>query len=350
MFFCLRSFFPFTLTIFAVVVKPFHSLILFKFFILLIAAILWREPREAAGEDPLFVMFWNLENFFDWKTDPNQPNSSDEEFSSFGKRHWTKKKFIRKCQAISKALFYLSDEHGTLPDVIGLAEVENKAVLTHLLKETNLRFQDYGIVHYDSPDPRGIDVALLYRKQRLKLLDSKPIGVSGDSLRPLLTRDILLATFTIAGGDTVAFLVNHHPSKYGANSSWRRDAAMSVLESVTDSILAAGQKRVVAMGDFNDIPSSAAGYSKKMVNMAAPLAAKGQGTIKYSGRWEMIDMFFISPFLQAHNPGIRMKVERLPFLMVKDNTHSGEKPFRTFTGPRYSGGVSDHCPITLVIQ
>ena len=87
-----------------------------------------------------------------------------------------------------------------------------------------------------------------------------------------------------------------------------------------------------------------------MFNLALETAAKGLGTIKYSGKWEMIDMFFISPAVSYRNPGAEMTVWRIPFLMVRDNTHSGEKPFRTFTGPRYTGGVSDHCPITLMIQ
>ena len=317
---------------------------------LLIAAILWREPQEAAREDSLFLMFWNLENFFDWRRDTVLASSSEAEFTSLGKRHWTKRKFVRKCQAIAKALLWTADEQGSLPDVFGVAEVESEKVLELLLKETALRRQGYGIVHYESPDPRGIDVALLYRKRRLKLLDSKPLRISNDSLPPLLTRDILLVSFRREGGDSIAFLVNHHPSKYGSSSDWRREAAMVRLETITDSLLASGQKNIVAMGDFNDTPGSTAEYSKKMVNLAAPLAARGQGTIKYSGRWEMIDMFFISPFLAKSNPAARMKVEKIPFLMVKDNTHSGEKPLRTFTGPRYTGGVSDHCPITLVIR
>ena len=87
-----------------------------------------------------------------------------------------------------------------------------------------------------------------------------------------------------------------------------------------------------------------------MVNLAAPLSRKGMGTIKYAGRWEMIDMFFISPLVASANPGAEMRIERIPFLMVRDNAHSGEKPLRTFAGPRYIGGVSDHCPITLVIR
>lgn len=317
---------------------------------LLIAGVLWREPRVPAREDSLLVMFWNIENFFDWRKDPVLDNPSEEEFTSMGKKHWTKAKFNRKCQAIAKTVFYLADEHGLFPDIIGLAEVENRFVLERLLSETSLRRMDYGIVHRDSPDPRGIDVALLYRKNRLKLLRTKAIKVESQNGRLLLTRDILLAEFSLSGGDSLAVLVNHHPSKYGANSSWRRDAAMNRLKAVTDSLETVGFKNIIATGDFNDTPESTKEYSKGMVNLAAPLAAKGQGTIKYSGKWEMIDMFFVSRGLAEGAAGIRMRIERVPFLTVRDNTHSGEKPLRTYTGPRYTGGVSDHCPITLIIR
>ena len=320
------------------------------FLCLLLAVILWREPQVPAREDSLLVMFWNLENFFDWKADTTISNTSDEEFSSFGKRHWTKRRFLVKCGAVAKSIFWIADRHGMFPDVIGLAEIENRFALDRLLAETPLRRMDYGIVHYESPDPRGIDVALLYRKRRLKPLVSKPLKIKNEDGSPLLTRDILLAGFLKSDGDSVVFLVNHHPSKYGANSSWRREAAMSRLGEITDSLKGVGWRNLVAMGDFNDTPSSTLEYSKTMVNLAAPLARKGHGTIKYSGKWEMIDMFFISPEIKAANPGIDMTIERIPFLTVKDNTHSGEKPLRTYSGLRYLGGVSDHCPITVVIK
>ena len=317
---------------------------------LLLASFLWREPQVPAKEDPILVMFWNLENFFDWKADAVPPNDSDEEFSSYGKKRWTKRKFLSKCDLVAKSILWIADERGRLPDVIGLAEVENRFVLEKLLMETVLRRKDYAIVHYDSPDPRGIDVALLYRKDSLRKITSSPNKVYSKDGSRLLTRDILLAGFLRANGDSVAFLVNHHPSKYGANSSWRRDVAMERLSEITDSLKVCGWKNIVAMGDFNDTPSSAEEYSSNMINLAAPLAQKGLGTIKYSGKWEMIDMFFVSPDIKKKNPCTEMKVERIPFLMVRDNTHSGEKPLRTYSGPRYIGGVSDHCPVTLVIQ
>ena len=296
-------------------------------------------PINAAGRDSLLVMFWNLENYFDWKQD-----------TMFVRQHWSKRKFMVKSRAIAKAVLWIADEEGKLPDAIGFAEVENCFVLERLVHDTPLSKAGYGIIHFDSPDPRGIDVALLYRKATLKPLRAGPIKIENVSGPPMKTRDILLAEFVRAGGDSVAFLVNHHPSKYGGGSSSRRRVAMERLREITDSLFSEGWCDVVSMGDFNDTPESAEEYSEIMVNLAIPLASKGQGTIKYSGKWEMIDMFFISHSLADKNTGVGMKAEKIPFLMVRDNAHSGEKPFRTFSGPTYSGGVSDHCPIALMIQ
>lgn len=121
-------------------------------------------------------MFWNVENFFDWRNDST--TVSDAEFSAKGERHWTWKRFQAKAHAIAKALLWVGDETGRLPDVIGLAEVENAFVLWQLLHKTALRKLDYQYVHYDSPDRRGIDVALLYRSSVLELVSSTPCHLS----------------------------------------------------------------------------------------------------------------------------------------------------------------------------
>lgn len=312
----------------------------------------------AEGEERTFVMFWNLENFFDWRRDSLSLSESDAEFSSFGKRHWTRRKFMAKCNAVAKAVFWVNDTEGTLPDVIGVAEIENRFVLERLLKDTQLYKTDYRIVHFDSPDPRGIDVALLYRSSRLELLRSKPVRVGSGEDPPFRTRDILLAEFRRPGGDSVAFLVNHHPSKYGGKTSGRREVALRCLRGTTDSLQKAGFMNIVAMGDFNDTPDNHAfgiltdGGEWPLVGLAAPLAERGEGTIRYSGKWDLIDMFFVSRSIAGdgcrHIP--EMKVLRVPFLMTRDNAHSGEKPLRTYSGPRYVGGVSDHCPIVVWIR
>jgi endonuclease/exonuclease/phosphatase family metal-dependent hydrolase len=289
--------------------------------------------------DSLKVLFWNLENFFDWRNDST--SVADAEFSSFGARRWTRKRFNAKSNAIAKGLLWAG-----APDVIGLAEVENAFVLKRLLAETALRKMDYKIVHFDSPDSRGIDVALLYRSSRLILADAKPCHLFAADSSVLATRDILLVRFK---DPDIAFLVNHHPSKYGgaAVSEARRQIAVQRLKQLADSLQGLGITRIVAMGDMNDTPANPVyrQLEPTLMNLAEPLYRQGEGTIKYDGAWELIDMIFVSSATGA-GP---MQILQIPFLMTRDATHAGTKPLRTYSGPRYLGGVSDHCPVMATI-
>lgn len=294
--------------------------------------------------DGLCIIFWNLENFFDYFD--NGGGESDNEFSSGGPRHWTKKRFNAKSNAIAKAVLWIGERYGRMPDAIGLAEVENRFTLWKLTEETALRKLGYGIVHYESPDRRGIDVALLYRKETFSLIGSKPLRIeasmNGDTLR---TRDILLVNLSHAGKE-LAILVNHHPSKYGGgDTDWRREAATARMKAAADSLAGLGIVNIISAGDFNDTPENV--DSGNLVNLAAPLADKGEGSIRFNGKWELIDMFMVSPSLA---PLSEMEIVKVPFLMTWDNTHPGYRPLRTYLGPRYTGGVSDHCPIVLKIK
>ncbi len=296
-------------------------------------------------EDTLRVMFWNLENFFDYRNDST--SVSDAEFSSFGERRWTRKRFNAKCNAIAKGILWAGSAEGGLPDVIGFAEVENAFVLRRLLQETALRKLDYEYVHFDSPDSRGIDVALLYRSSRLKLEDARPCHLfQADTV--MATRDILLCRFSGRFGP-FSVLVNHHPSKYGGTtvSEPRRRLAVERLRFLADSLTALGENRIIATGDFNDTPANPV-YKQlepTFVPQAVELFERGRGTIKFDGAWNLIDMFYVSPALSS----ARMSILYVPFLQVPDATHGGTKPLRTYTGPRYTGGVSDHCPVWLTV-
>ena len=287
------------------------------------------------------MVFWNVENFFDWHD--GGASESDAEFSSKGARRWTARRFFTKCNAIAKTLLYLSDREGALPDLIGLAEVENRFVLRKLLSETLLRKADYAIVHYDSPDPRGIDVALLYRTSRLDTVRTFPVRVPG-----VTTREMLVAQLRVVpSGDSLAVVVCHHPSKYGgAAAEPRREAAVRRLAALSDSLSHAGWRRQAAIGDFNDTPDTPLyqALNQYYVNLAAPLAAEGDGSIRFEGRWELIDQCFVTPPLA---PGAEFQVCHIPFLTTRDSAYAGEKPLRTYSGPRYLGGVSDHCPVLL---
>ena len=296
------------------------------------------------------VMFWNVENFFDW-TDQGT-GESDAEFSSMGSRRWTRKKFYVKCDALAKTLLWIGDSYGRLPDVIGLAEVENIRVLHLLLESSLLRKCGYEIVHQDSGDRRGIDVALLYRNEVYDLSESF-ITTPQHEGEKLSTRDILTVRLRRkTDGEQITFIVNHHPSKFGGSkaSEERRISVMMNLSELCDSLLKTPENtRIVAMGDFNDNPdgSQFSIVDGIMVNKGLELHQKGEGTIRYEGKWDLIDMFMVSPELEDSSV---MEIVRVPFLMTREKKHPGEKPFRTYSGPRYIGGVSDHCPVVLLID
>ena len=264
-----------------------------------------------AQVDSLSVMFWNVENFFDYRS-PNRP------------AYWTKRRFYSKCDALAKIILKFADRYGTLPDIVALAEVESASVLRNLLRSTPLRKLDYDIVHYDSPDRRGIDCALLYRRSALRLTESFPVHIRDSSGTLMGTRDILVARFE--GGLSV--LVNHHPSRIGGKSD-RRRAALRRMEETADSLLSAGAHGVLCAGDFND----------------CLWPEKGPGTIKYNGEWEKIDGHFSYGAIS-----VREEVFADPSLLTEDRKFGGQKPRRTFTGPRYEGGVSDHLPVALFVS
>lgn len=300
---------------------------------------------RAQERDSLLVMFWNLENFFDWKD--GGEGDSDREYSSRGARFWTKSRFYSKCNAVSKSVFWIADKYGKMPDVIGLCEIENRGVLGRLLSSTLLRKYDYGIVHFDSGDSRGIDVAMLYRKSSFEMLSSSLTTPTFQGKR-LKTRDMLQVRMKrLPEEDTLDFIVCHHPSKYGGSdqSQERRVAAMTSLATLCDSL---GSINRVVMGDFNDVPSAEQfeELSGRLINKSSELYSKGYGTIRYKGKWELIDMFLVDQLLDSLT---QMDIIKIPFLMTYDRSYPGEKPLRTFSGPKYIGGVSDHCPIILKI-
>lgn len=300
------------------------------------------------------VVFWNLENFYDY-TDGGT-GDSDADFSSSGKRHWTSSRFQEKCSSVAKAVFWMGDRFGRMPDVIGVAEVENRSVLNRLLSSTGLRKHDYETVHQDSGDRRGIDVALMYRRDVFEPVDFSSVTPSYEG-KPMATRDILQVKLRrLSDGVVMDFIVNHHPSKFGGakESDGRRETVMRTLCSVCDSLEEVarsidGYGGVIAMGDFNDNPSGSqfSLLEGRLKNSCADLFSKGEGTIRFEGKWDLIDMFWVSESIFSRSS---CEILKIPFLMTREKKHPGEKPLRTYSGPRYLGGVSDHCPVALLID
>ena len=301
---------------------------------------------RAQENEKKLAMFWNLENFFDW-TDQGT-GESDAEFSSYGKRHWTRKRFYTKCDAVSKTIFHIGDLYGKLPDVMGFAEIENRGVLEKLCSSTLLRKCGYRIVHFDSSDRRGIDVAFLYRTTCYNHL-STSLRIPETDGKKLQTRDMLHVSLKDLQTDEIYdYIVCHHPSKFGGEKSSipKRLAAMTALKEMCDSL---GNRNIIVMGDFNDVPSAAQFdmLDNILVNKSDSLHAAGRGTIRYEGKWDLIDMFLVSSNIEGHSV---MDIPEVPFLMTRESRHAGEKPLRTYSGPRYLGGVSDHLPVVLYFR
>jgi predicted extracellular nuclease len=272
-------------------------------------------PVSSYSQDSLLVMFWNVENFFDYIDDGT--GESDKEFSSYGSRRWTRRKFQKKCDDIAKSVFWTGERYGRIPDVIGLAEVENRGVLWKLLNNTLLRKCGYRIVHYESGDRRGIDVALLYRESSFRILSQSAVTPSMDGEK-IVTRDMLQVLLEDDIGQKYNFIVNHHPSKYGGSeaSEGRRNAAMVALKEMCDSLSATDSGvPVIAMGDFNDTPDGEQLeiLNGVLVNMSDSLFQAGKGTIRYQGKWDLIDMFLVSSCLADSS---RMDIVAIPFLMT----------------------------------
>lgn len=329
------------------------------------------ESRGVAqSREDCRIIFWNLENYFDTRDDPL---AADDDFTPFGEMHWSKKKFNAKRNAIARYILLLSGDN--MPVAVGFAEVENRYVIEQLLRETPLSGMGYGVIHRDSPDRRGIDVAMIYRRDRYTPVATTFIEVKADSL--LKTRLILYSKGVLDGLDTLHLFINHWPSKFGGERSTQvyRRAAAEALGRVTDSIFLKNQAaNIVVTGDFNEEPEASAAatihylknlassasmkyFAQKMLTLSIIPGRKNKtiGSIKYLGEWELIDHFLVSPNMLNINEPIycpegAMEILAHPYLLEEDRKYTGRKPRRTFVGPRYNGGVSDHLPIMLTIK
>lgn len=294
---------------------------------------------------PYTCLFYNVENYFDCVDDSL---TQDDEFVPDKGKFWTPKRLTAKRENIARVIAAVGQ--GVAPVLVGLCEVENSEVLTQLVRYKPLSVWDYRYVHFDSPDARGIDVALLYQPNRFQPIQASPIGVAfADGAH---SRDILYVKGLLAGVDTLHVMVCHAPSRRtGVVGDKRRMHAMRLLAQKVDSVLAVQPAaKVLVMGDFNDTPAQdaiAQTIGKKLCN----LMDTAQGSYKYKGEWLLFDQFMASPALLT-GAGFVVKnkqgyVYNAHFLLQPDETYMGYKPFRTYVGPRYLGGYSDHLPIYL---
>lgn len=311
------------------------------------------------GEDAMRVMFYNVENMFDPAEDSTK---SDDEYQPDGMRGWTYNRLKHKQVNIAKVILAVGGWDA--PELIGLCEVENRRVLNGLIYDTPLKNFGYKIVHYESPDPRGIDVALLYRPDKFRVLYSKPVTIRFPFDTAARTRDILFVKGIACKRDTINILVNHWPSKFGGATTTipKRNFVASVVRAFSDSILAVNQgANILIMGDLNESPyeegvSMVLGAKMDSVNLEPDdlydmLAGAGlswkKGTIKFHEEWETIDHMIVSRMLLSHTTPHSLQVFDAPFLLQDDEAWFGKKPFRTYYGAKYIGGFSDHLPVYM---
>jgi len=318
------------------------------------------------------IAFYNVENLFDCRDDSTK---LDNEFLPEGNYHWTPARYYDKLNKIARVIVALGEWE--TPEIVGLCEIENRFVLDELLAKTPLSRANYRIIHKESPDRRGIDVALLYRSDEFVPLVYRTFNISFVDDTARTTRDILYVKGTVAGSDTLHIFVNHWPSKYGGQFSsepLRIETAL-VLRKAIDSIqISSPLAKIIVMGDFNDestdlsITQHLAATSN--FNALAPqnlynLAAYHQqhnsyGSLKYQGKWSLIDQFIVSGSLLNPSNTLSDKPIYLQpsdfyifnpaYLLENDEATAGERPFRTFNGYTYNGGFSDHLPVFINLR
>ena len=350
--------------------------------IFLFLALLNVPTARSQATHDYCVMFYNVENLFH---PSNDTIIGDDEFTPEGIRGWGFYRYHKKIAAVCKVL--LAVNGWDMPDIVCLSEIENQQVLKDILYHPLLMGKQYQLLHRDSPDHRGMDVGILYRCDRIQCIDTCWLPVADKNGALINTRDILVARF-LSGTlrDTIMILGNHWTSRYGGalETEEKRILQAGILGKYVDSVCKSEPGLVViAGGDLND-PSDALsiqhltttsglqeifpgasltvpgadprasdilnrrkGLAGKTAKFLSPASPHSAGTYKYQGNWESIDHVFIGGNIQQAN--CRARIFSHPMLLEDDLTHTGKKPFRTYSGYRYHGGISDHLPLVLEV-
>lgn len=315
------------------------------------------------AQQPFLVMEYNVENLFDCRHDSLK---KDTEYLPSAVRGWSFSRFKTKVDKIAKVILAASD--GQVPDLVALCEVENEFCVRSLTRYSPLRDAAYEYVMTDSPDERGIDVALLYQPATFRLIGSHSVRVPLERLGHRPTRDILHVAGRVISRDTLDVFVCHFPSRSGGRKHTEpyRMMAASCLRRTVDSVMSVRQcPYIMVTGDFNDSP---AGRPIREVLGAKPfegmadtlsvynlMAGKPDGTYRYKGEWTMFDQMAVSGLMLQDASSIRTSPENVhvltfPFLLEEDDNYGGDTPFRTYKGMRYHGGYSDHLPLLLYLE
>ena len=319
-----------------------------------------------AQETPVRIAFWNMENFFDPFVDSTKAYNA---FTEEGMQHWTKSRFYKKRNNMYKAILALSENRPI--GILGMCEVENEYVLSALFEHTPLKKHNYRWVHYEGPDKRGIDPAIVYSLDYFLLVESAVFPYYDPEDTAYHSRDILYAKFIDKQNDTLHIFVNHWPSRYSGEleTVGSRSCSAAILRSKVDSIVAAAPEgyypKVIIMGDLNDCPTDPSVYDVLrarhpsemeegcLVNLFGKPDDLGfEGTLKHQADWQIFDQIIVAPSLMDDKEGLHYqegsaRIFHADFMLEDDETYHGKKLFRTYIGPRYFGGFSDHLPIYI---
>ena len=312
------------------------------------------------------IAFYNVENLFDTI---NDPKTWDDDRTPKGRDRWTSVIYEKKLKNIAKVIADIGfDLTNQTPSVIGLCEIENRKVLEDLIKTESLIKENYQIIHYDSPDERGIDVAMLFKQNRFIVSSSKtyPLYLKRKDGSRDYTRDHLLVSGFL-DKDPIHFIINHWPSRSGGQmrSEPGRILAGKLNKKIIDSILQSNPKaNIISMGDFNDNPSDKSVkpilntiFKKSKIkegqlfNPMEELYRKGYGSYRYKGKWDMIDQFLLSKNLVDNKNGLfflKASVFNKKYLINPSGKYEGY-PFKSFAGGKFLNGYSDHFPIYLYL-
>jgi endonuclease/exonuclease/phosphatase family metal-dependent hydrolase len=318
----------------------------------LIILFLFTLIRPAGGQD-FSVMFYNVENLFDTV---NDSTTNDDEFLPEGDRHWTTGRYRKKLSALAQAI--AAAGQWELPGLAGLCEVENEGVVRDLAYGTILSAGNYGIVHRESPDRRGIDLALLYDRERFRITAVRSWIPGRPEDDPFESRNLLYVK-TVTSGDTLHVILCHFPSRRGgvlAAEGAREEMAM-LVRAKTDSILAvSGRASIIVMGDFNSGASEEVmkimADNTRLINAAGQSPPGSGGSYRYQGTWELIDQILISSSMAEGSGSFHADIQSFrvadaPFLLAEDPLYPGKKPFPAYYGYKWVGGYSDHLPVLL---
>lgn len=337
------------------------------FFSLLFSVLGFAQNKEKEYEIRT-IAFYNLENLFDTINDPRK---FDDDRTPEGKDKYTSKVYWDKIDHMSKVIADIGrDETNTGPAIIGVSEIENQNVLEDLIASDNLKNGHYGIIHYDSPDERGIDVALLYQKLYFKPVSQSkhPLYIYNDNGKRDYTRDQLLVS-GLLDGELIHIIVNHWPSRSGgeARSRPKRMAAAKLNMRIIDSLQAINlDAKIITMGDLNDDPDSpsirdvlnakekktAVKVPSGLYNPMANMHRRGLNTLAYRDGLNLFDqIIFTQPFLDKDYSTFRFYkagIFNKQYLITQSGQYKGY-PFRSYSYNTYTGGYSDHFPVYIYL-